>query len=154
MKEQRRRAAIAMTLEERNEFLRTERVCRVATVSSDGFPHVSPLWYVWDDEAMWLFTLTKSQRWANLVRDPRVSVLVDGGADYGTLRGVEILGRVDVVGDVPRSSLPHEELDRVEELLGEKYSNGLFRADGKHAWVRVTPEKFVSWDFRKLPTSP
>lgn len=22
--------------------------------------------------------------------------------------------------------------------------------DGRHAWVRLTPEKIVSWDFRKL----
>jgi hypothetical protein len=24
-------------------------------------------------------------------------------------------------------------------------------ADGRHAWLRIRPEKFVSWDFRKSP---
>jgi hypothetical protein len=24
--------------------------------------------------------------------------------------------------------------------------------DGRHAWMRLTPEKVVSWDFRKLRT--
>jgi hypothetical protein len=23
--------------------------------------------------------------------------------------------------------------------------------DGRHAWLRLTPEKISSWDFRKLP---
>jgi hypothetical protein len=23
--------------------------------------------------------------------------------------------------------------------------------DGRHAWLRLVPEKIVSWDFRKLP---
>jgi len=22
--------------------------------------------------------------------------------------------------------------------------------DGRHAWLRITPDKIVSWDFRKL----
>jgi hypothetical protein len=26
--------------------------------------------------------------------------------------------------------------------------------DGRHAWLRVTPSKAVSWDFRKLATIP
>jgi hypothetical protein len=26
--------------------------------------------------------------------------------------------------------------------------------DGRHAWLRLTPEKLVSWDFRKLAGLP
>jgi hypothetical protein len=26
--------------------------------------------------------------------------------------------------------------------------------DGRHAWLRITPSKIVSWDFRKLATLP
>jgi len=26
--------------------------------------------------------------------------------------------------------------------------------DGRHAWLRITPAKIVSWDFRKLATLP
>jgi hypothetical protein len=26
--------------------------------------------------------------------------------------------------------------------------------DGRHAWLRITPLKLVSWDFRKLATLP
>ena len=26
--------------------------------------------------------------------------------------------------------------------------------DGRHAWLRITPLKIVSWDFRKLATLP
>ena len=27
-----------------------------------------------------------------------------------------------------------------------------FSSDGRHGWLRVTPEKVVSWDFRKNPS--
>ncbi len=36
-----------MTPGELDEFLTTQRTCRVATVSKDGAPHVSALWFVW-----------------------------------------------------------------------------------------------------------
>ena len=45
---QRRGRRIAMTPEECNAFLSTERTCRVGTVGANGLPHVSPLWFVWD----------------------------------------------------------------------------------------------------------
>src|SRR5271170_4906575 len=102
-KEQRRGRSIAMTVEERDAFLDTARLCRVATIGADGSPHNSPLWFVWDGEALWLNTLVKSQRWTNFGRDPRVGVVVDDGEGYFELRGVELLGRVEPVGGVPRA---------------------------------------------------
>ena len=52
-KEQKRGKRIAMTPEELNTYLETERICRVGTVSHDG-PHVTPLWFAWDGSTMWL----------------------------------------------------------------------------------------------------
>lgn len=154
VKEQRRGKAIAMTVEERDAFLAAERTCRVATVGKDGAPHVSPLWFGWDGEALWLFSITRSQRWADLVRDPRVSVVVDAGVDYFELHGVEISGRAEIVGDVPRaqdSAAPADPRQAaVEQIFADKYMGGAFYPDGRHAWLRITPEKIASWDFRKL----
>src|SRR5580704_6575283 len=99
-RQQRRGRVIAMTAEELDAFLGEQRTCRFATTGPDG-PHVAPVWFVWDGQAIWVYSLTRSQRWANLSRDPRVAVVVH---------------------------------------------------DGRHAWLRVTPQKMVSWDFRKLAT--
>src|SRR5688500_13223359 len=100
---QRRGTAIAMTEPERDAFLRAQPVCRVATVGAGGHPHVSALWFVWDGTALWLNSLVRSQRWTDLDRDSRLSVIVDdGGADFMRLRGVELKGSVQVVGETPR----------------------------------------------------
>ena len=150
MKEQRRSRRIAMAPEERDEFLRHERTCRVGSVGPGGVPHVSPLWFVWDGQALWLNTIVKSQRWANLQRDPRVSIMVDAGEDYFELRGVEISGTAEAVGEVPRTGEANGDLEVPEQLFGDKYGGGLFVPDGRHAWMRVVPTKIVSWDFRKI----
>lgn len=139
-----------MSDEELDQFLGAERTCRVATVGSEG-PHVAPLWFVWHERALWLTSLNRSQRWTDLERDPRIAVVVDAGHDYAELRGVELRGRVEVVGEVPRTGEPEPTLEPVERAFAEKYTGGSeFGYDGKHAWLVLHPEKIVSWDFRKL----
>ena len=150
MREQRRGRRTAMAPEERETFLRDERTCRVASVGGDGSPHVTPLWFVWDGRSLWLTSIVRSQRWTDLQRDGRVSVIVDTGHDFMELRGVEIKGRAEVVGEVPRTGEPNAELEVPERLFADKYAGGRVHHDGRHAWLRITPEKMVSWDFRKL----
>ena len=152
VKTQRRGRAIAMTREEVDAFLAGERTCRVATVGSDGEPHVAPLWFVWDGEHVWLNSLVRSQRWTDLQRDPRVSLVVDAGVEFADLRGVEVSGTARVVGEVPRTG-PGPDVAEVERAFAGKYApNGEFAVDGRHAWLRIDVEKLVSWDFRKAAT--
>jgi Pyridoxamine 5'-phosphate oxidase len=135
---------------ELHAFLAEQRTCRVATASELG-PHLTPLWYVWDGTALWLTSLVSSQRWTDLARDPRVAVLVDAGEDYAELRGVELRGRVETVGEAPRTGLPEPRLDEPERLFARKYLGGdVMYHDGRHAWLRLVPDKVTSWDFRLL----
>lgn len=149
---QRRGRRIMMTGEELAAFLAEQRTCRAATVAADGSPHVGPLWFCWDGTSLWLYSLTRSRRWAQLRHDPRLAVVVDDGTEYGELRGAELSGTAESVGEVPRTGEPCPELEVPERLFASKYL-GLDRMvhDGRHAWLRLTPEKVVSWDFRKIP---
>lgn len=64
---------------------------------------------------------------------------------------MELSGTVDFVGEAPRTGEPRPELDEAERLFAQK-NFGLEQMphDGKHAWLRLTPESIKSWDFRKL----
>jgi hypothetical protein len=150
LREQRRSRRVAMSRPELNEFLTTERTCRVATMSQDG-PHVTPLWFVWDGSLAWIYSIVGSQRWVDLDRDPRVAIVVDAGHDYFELRGAEITGTVTVVGEVPRTGAPASRLEAVERLFADKYQGtGDMIYDGRHGWLCITPAKIASWDFRKI----
>jgi hypothetical protein len=151
---QRRSRRIGMIETELDEFLVSQRVCRVATVQASGAPHISPLWFVWDGSSIWLNSIVKSQRWVDLRSNPLVSVVVDTGDEYEELRGAELTGSVEQIGEVPRSGLPNAVLEEPERLWSEKYRSGrAFQPDGRHAWLRLVPQKTVSWDFRKLRTT-
>ncbi|MEU2157033.1 pyridoxamine 5'-phosphate oxidase family protein [Streptomyces sp. NPDC019396] len=148
---QRRGRRIMMTPEELDVFLAEQRTCRVATVSADGRPHVSTLWFAWDGTSLWLYSITRSRRWTDLRRDPRIAVVVDTGEEYGELRGAELSGSVEFVGEAPRTGEPDPGLDEVERLFARKnFGLDAMPHDGRHAWMRLTPEAIASWDFRKL----
>jgi PPOX class probable F420-dependent enzyme len=165
VQQQRRGRVIAMSTGELAEFLAEQRTCRLATTGPDG-PHVAPVWFVWDGQALWVYSLTRSQRWANVSRDPRVAVVVDDGHHYHELRGVEIEGEAVAVGPVPRTGEEPQppELADPERRMAAKYFDPASPAasgggpemthDGRHAWLRITPLKLVSWDFRKLADLP
>ena len=111
---------------------------------------MTPLWFAWDGSALWLTSIVKSQRWTDLQRDNRISVIVDAGDDFMELRGVELRGVAEPVGEVPRTGEPCPDLDVPERLYADKYAGGQIFHDGRHAWLRIVPEKIVSWDFRKM----
>jgi Pyridoxamine 5'-phosphate oxidase len=135
---------------ELDAFLTEQRTCRVATTGPAG-PHLTPLWYVWDGTALWLTSLISSQRWIDIGRDQRVAVLVDAGDAYGELRGAELRGAAEIVGEVPRTGTPDARLAEPERLFARKYSGtDAMHHDGRHAWLRLVPDKITSWDFRKI----
>lgn len=54
------------------------RTGKLATVRSDGAAHVTPIWFVFDDEGRIVFTTaTTTVKGRNLRRDPRASLCVD-----------------------------------------------------------------------------
>ena len=148
--QQKRGRRIAMSSEELDAYLTDQRTVRVACVGADGAPHVTPLWFVWDGAAIWLTSIVASQRWTNVMRDNRVSLCVDSGHGFMELCGVEMDGVAEPVGEIPRTGEPNEELVEPERLFGHKYVGGTMFHDNRHAWLRITPTKIASWDFKKI----
>ena len=150
MQRQRHGRRIALSAERVHELLASAPLCRVATSSAAG-PHVSPMWFVWDGRALWLYSLVASRRWRHVAAGSRLAVVVDGGDRFETYWGAELEGEAAVVGEVPRTGRPVPELVEVERAFARKY-NGMDELvlDGRHAWLRHVPATVVSWDFGEL----
>jgi nitroimidazol reductase NimA-like FMN-containing flavoprotein (pyridoxamine 5'-phosphate oxidase superfamily) len=76
------RTAIAMSDEEVLAFLEEERTLTCATVGTDGWAHLMPLWYVVRDGECWAWTYAKSQKVRNLERESRCTLQVEAGTTY------------------------------------------------------------------------
>lgn len=76
------------------EFLRSQRLARIATVSPSGWPHVVPVMYVLDDAGVLEFDVD-GVKLRNLEHDPRAAMVIDA---MGPKRGVAMQGRTELIG--------------------------------------------------------
>jgi PPOX class probable F420-dependent enzyme len=62
----------------------------LATTGPHGSPHLAPVWYLWDGEAVRISTLRTTQKVADILRDSRVALCVDDqvAGEYLTIYGV------------------------------------------------------------------
>ena len=50
---------------------------RLATLDRDGFPHVTPLWFVWKDGAFFMTSIADRPHLRRLSHNPRAGVCID-----------------------------------------------------------------------------
>jgi PPOX class probable F420-dependent enzyme len=149
-----RRDQIALSETETKELLESERVAIVSSLGPRGWPHSMPLWFVAREGEVWIWTYAKSQKVRNLERDPRATVLVETGHEYGELRGVMIEAEAEL----------HRDLETVlgfAEELTLRYAEGIDSVEGdaramleaqapKRVAIQFKALRTASWDHRKL----
>lgn len=149
------RSKVAMTDAEVRDYIARSRTATLATIGAHGRPHLVAMWYAVLDGEIWFETKTRSQKAVNLRRDPRVTVVVEDGETYDSLRGVSIDGTAEIVDDP-------EQLWAVGVSVWERY-NGPYSEEvkpfvefmlNKRVAVRVDVERVRSWDHRKLGMDP
>ncbi len=147
-----RRAAIAMTDEEREQFLDEGWTLQVATNGPGGFPHLAAMWYVVIDGVVHFTTFGKSQKIVNLQRDPQITAMLETGRTYGELRGLVVRGTAELDADVQTTAA-------VMSVVSNKYRGmpiptetpeAALPAAAKRITVRIRPERVYSWDHTKL----
>jgi len=111
------------------EYLRGQRLGRLATVGRDGSPHVVPVGFRLGPEAGVIEVgghgFRGSKKWRDLQANPRVAIAVDDleRVDPWTPRGIEVRGVAEL----------HEE-------GGESFGTGW-----DAAWLRILPRRITSW---------
>lgn len=145
------RARITMSPEEVDAFLHEERVATMCSLAADGSIHAVAMWYGFLDGALVFETKARSQKVVNLRRDDRLTCLVEAGDAYEELRGVELVGRAEIIDDP-------EQLWKVGVSVFERHY-GPYREEArpfvevmlrKRVAVKLHVTRTVSWDHRKL----
>ena len=75
------------------EFLRSQRLARLATVGPTGWPHVVPVMYVVNDDGSLDFDVD-GVKLRNLLASPRAALVVDA---MGPKRGLAMQGEVELI---------------------------------------------------------
>ena len=92
------------------EFLRSQRIARLATVGPSGWPHVVPVMFALGEDGAFEFDVD-GVKLRNLSSEPRAALVVDA---MGPKRGLSVQGNVELIG-----------ADRARLTPARKFSWGL-----------------------------
>jgi PPOX class probable F420-dependent enzyme len=132
-------------------FLDQEPVVWLSTVRPDGGPHLVPIWFWWDGEALLVFSKPNAQKVRNLRERPTVMLALgdaDDDFDVGMLEGsAELL-------DEPTSEiLPAGHLRKYARQLAAIGLTAEAYAGTYSQVIRIVPSRALGWHGREVPRS-
>src|SRR3974390_1325600 len=152
------RKTIRMTEEEVDAFWAERRSMTMCAISPGGSIDAVAMWYGFLDGCVTVETKTKSQKVQNLRRDPRLTLLFEDGDYYDELRGVELVGKAEIIDDPERLwPLGVSVFERDYGALTDDLKPFVETMLHKRVAIKLHVERTVSWDHRKLglpPTRP
>ena len=63
----------------------------LATVRGDGRPHLTPIWFVWVDQRVWVCTGADAVKTRNVTANPRVALSLESGSKPLVAEGVAVV---------------------------------------------------------------
>lgn len=126
------------------------RIAAVSTISSSGFPHQTSVWFAYLEDAFYLSVPSSSQKFVNLQRDPRMSLLIDVRDTYAQY-GFCVQGTAELLLGEEAESIRHSVHTRyVKHDALEDPNIGGFFEDLDDAAIRLQPERIFEWDMAAL----
>jgi pyridoxamine 5'-phosphate oxidase family protein len=130
---------MSLFTEKEIEYLRSQRLGRVATSGAAAAPHVAPVGFRLNTEDGTIeiggHGLSNSKKWRDLQANQKVAFVVDDleSVNPWTPRGIEIRGRADL----------HDQGGE------ERFGSGGWDS----AWFAVVPQRIISWGIEAPPFS-
>lgn len=126
------------------QFLQTKEVAVLATLMPDGSPAATPMWFVHAPDALFMISVDGLQKVRNLRRDPRVSVVAETTAADGSIDGVVVRGRAELLADsAERRGLAERFLAKYHPRLERIWAGRVMPAN--RVMFRISVEGLRSW---------
>lgn len=130
------------------EFLTKKLIGRLATASPSGQPHVVPVWFLWDENAIWISSYRSTRKVIDLERNHKCALVVDIEFAIDGLTAVMIEGLSEVVTQSPT------ETKKIIERIYLKYlgPEGILDKDPQtwlnspeNVLIKVIPTRIKTW---------
>ena len=133
------------------EFLSGRHYATLATLNQDGSIHLTPVWYLFEDDRFFVSTASSSRKVRNILARPRASLLVDSRRNQGDELWVSSSGTAEIIRGERAGAIYPKILRRYVTKAGveDPRVGPVFAAAGEII-VGLTPHSWRSWEFKSL----
>ena len=86
-------------MSKKDEFLKSQKILRLATIGKNKIPHIAPVWYRYAGKKFYIGTNSKTQKAKNISKNNKVSFCVDVGVNAPKIYGVMGQGDANLIKD-------------------------------------------------------
>lgn len=103
-------------------FLEEPRFAVAATINQDGTPQQTVVWYELRDDQIIMNTAKGRLKELNLRRDARMSLCIEDGYRYVTIKGRAILEEANAQRDIEALAVRYVGNERAREMMRTQFS--------------------------------
>ncbi|EGG41800.1 Pyridoxamine 5'-phosphate oxidase-like, FMN-binding domain-containing protein [Candidatus Nitrosarchaeum limnium SFB1] len=128
-----------------DEFLKTQKILRLATIGNNKTPHIVPVWYMYSSKKIYIGTNTKTQKAKNVKKNNKVAFCVDVGIN-SPIDGVMGQGCANII-------LENNKVKKIAEKILLRYFKNMENKSAKELLdntdciIEIIPEKLSVWSY-------
>ena len=133
-------------MNKRDEFLKSQKILRLATVDKNKTPHIAPVWYMYSGRKIYVGTNSTTKKARNVKTNKQVSFCVDVGINAPNIYGVMGQGDTNLI-------LEKDKVEKIAKKILLRYFKTLKNKSAKELLedtdciIEIKPKKFSVWSY-------
>ena len=133
-------------MSKKDEFLKSQKVLRLATIDKNKTPHITPVWYRYVGKKFYVGTNSKTQKAKNISKNNRVSFCIDVGINAPNIYGVMGQGEANLIKNESKVKIIAKKiLLRYFKTLENKSAKELL--NDTDCIIEIIPQKVSVWNY-------
>ena len=133
-------------MNKKDEFLKSQKILRLATIDESNSPHIVPVWYIYNRKKIHIGTNIETRKAKNVKKNKQVSFCIDVGINAPNIYGVMGKGTAKLILEKNKvKTIAKRILLRYFETLENRSAKELLK--DTNCIIEITPEKFSIWNY-------
>ena len=133
-------------MSKKDDFLKSQKVLRLATIGKNKTPHIAPVWYRYVNKKIQIGTNSKTQKAKNVIKNNKVSFCVDVGINAPDIYGIMGQGEASLILEKSKvKTIAKKILLQYFKTLENESAQELL--EDTDCIIEINPEKYSVWNY-------
>lgn len=133
------------------EFLNGRYYATLATLNADGSIHLTAVWYLFEDERLFVESAASDRKVRNILARPAASLLVDSRRQQGAERWVSAAGTAEIIRGERSKAINAKIQQRYLTTAGREDPRvGPVFAAASEVTIGLTPQSWRAFDLKRF----